>query len=414
MHICFKCSLCIPWLKKCPVIYKNGIDEISEKFCVAAISTSTDAAAAATPSERIGHNWHLSWVQTSTTDTQATTRRRGSIRGLFLAGPSHHYWQPPLRVTGSSLVTAMPSWLRLAPLGSRPPLLAHRPPLRVTASTHGTLNESTNVINQTGEPNPKDSAIAVSSFLVSVGAAGMTNTKYLSVTFVLVTMVSWGEIEFGPPPEYIGSDSRIKSKSAKLAQKQCEQNAKNRKKLEVSHASGSKNNARRGRQMDKILEHLPEDQELAISYGVPLKILAHLNDVIEKVFGSEHSGRVHGLGGNVCPSKAFGVFRNHNMNLGGEHLNPINEGDASSPNFKPFIPKFPSDPPDKPPPSNIPSKSFDPTIDEDPSNDDLEDDSDSEGSTSLDSDVDSDVHQEYIDVWIYSLGLDSQYILDIL
>ncbi|XP_047263821.1 uncharacterized protein LOC107855476 [Capsicum annuum] len=135
-----------------------------------------------------------------------------------------------------------------------------------------------------------------------------------------------------------------------LIEKQCEQNAKNRKKLEVSHASGSKNNARRGRQMeqklgrpvcrsevilstllkkddnfvneerkilaDKILEHLPEDQELAISYGVPLKILAHLNDVIEKVFGSEHSGRVHGLGGNVCPSKAFGVFRNHNMNLG--------------------------------------------------------------------------------------------------
>ncbi|PHU27426.1 hypothetical protein BC332_05758 [Capsicum chinense] len=67
---------------------------------------------------------------------------------------------------------------------------------------------------------------------------------------------------------------------------------------------------------DKILEHLPEDQELAISYGVPLKILAHPNDVIEKVFGSEHSGRVHGLGGNVCPSKAFGVFRNSNVNLG--------------------------------------------------------------------------------------------------
>ncbi|KAM3291596.1 hypothetical protein P3S67_019885 [Capsicum chacoense] len=29
---------------------------------------------------------------------------------------------------------------------------------------------------------------------------------------------------------------------------------------------------------DKISEHLPEDQELAASSGVPLKILAHPND----------------------------------------------------------------------------------------------------------------------------------------
>ncbi|KAF3623841.1 putative 40S ribosomal protein S8-like [Capsicum annuum] len=67
---------------------------------------------------------------------------------------------------------------------------------------------------------------------------------------------------------------------------------------------------------DKIPEHLPEDQELAISYGVPLKILAHPNDAIGKVFGSEHSGRVCGLGGSVCPSKAFGMFRNSHVNLG--------------------------------------------------------------------------------------------------
>ncbi|KAM3377627.1 hypothetical protein P3S68_010040 [Capsicum galapagoense] len=86
------------------------------------------------------------------------------------------------------------------------------------------------------------------------------------------------------------------------------------------------------------------------------------------------------------------------IGVGGEHLNPINEGDASSPNFQPSSPKFLSNPPDKSPPSNIPSKSFDPTVDEDPSDDDLEDDLDSEGSTSLDSDVSSDVHQEYIDI----------------
>ncbi|KAM3378790.1 hypothetical protein P3S68_011203 [Capsicum galapagoense] len=98
--------------------------------------------------------------------------------------------------------------------------------------------------------------------------------------------------------------------------KQCEQDAKNRKKLKVSHAGGSESNARRGRPMDKISEHLPEDQELAISYGVPLKILAHPNDVIGKVFGSEYSGHVCGLGGNVCPSKAFEMSRNSHVNLG--------------------------------------------------------------------------------------------------
>ncbi|KAF3632663.1 hypothetical protein FXO37_27346 [Capsicum annuum] len=84
--------------------------------------------------------------------------------------------------------------------------------------------------------------------------------------------------------------------------------------------------------------------------------------------------------------------------LGGEHLNPINEGDVSSPNFQPSTPKFSSNPPYKTPPSNIPFKSFNPTVNEDLSDDDLEDDSDSEGSTSLDSDVDSDVYQEYINI----------------
>ncbi|KAF3679068.1 hypothetical protein FXO37_04072 [Capsicum annuum] len=101
-----------------------------------------------------------------------------------------------------------------------------------------------------------------------------------------------------------------------LIEKQCAQNAKNKKKLKVSHAGGSKSNARRGRQMDKISENLTEDQELSISYGVPLKILAHPNDVPGEVFGSEHSGRVCRLGGNVCLSKAFEMSRNSHVNLG--------------------------------------------------------------------------------------------------
>ncbi|KAM3326181.1 hypothetical protein P3S67_001307 [Capsicum chacoense] len=101
-----------------------------------------------------------------------------------------------------------------------------------------------------------------------------------------------------------------------LIEKQCAQNAKNRKKLKVSHAGGSKSNSMRGLQMDKISEHLLEDQELAISYGVPLKILAHSNDAIRKVFGSEYFGRVCGLGGNVCPSKVFGMSRNSHVILG--------------------------------------------------------------------------------------------------
>ncbi|KAF3656488.1 hypothetical protein FXO37_15448 [Capsicum annuum] len=66
---------------------------------------------------------------------------------------------------------------------------------------------------------------------------------------------------------------------------------------------------------DKILEHLPEDQELAC---VPLKILAHPNNAIGKVYGSEHSGCVRGLGGNVYPLKDFGMSRNSisHVNLG--------------------------------------------------------------------------------------------------
>lgn len=61
--------------------------------------------------------------------------------------------------------------------------------------------------------------------------------------------------------------------------------------------------------MDKISEHLPKDQELAASSCVPMKILAHPNNAIGKLYGVEHSGRVRGLGGNIYPSNAFGVSR---------------------------------------------------------------------------------------------------------
>ncbi|KAH0764483.1 hypothetical protein KY285_000354 [Solanum tuberosum] len=60
---------------------------------------------------------------------------------------------------------------------------------------------------------------------------------------------------------------------------------------------------------DKILEHLHEDQEHAAILGVPLKTLAHPNDAIGKVYGVEHSDRVRGIGGNVCPLVAFGMPR---------------------------------------------------------------------------------------------------------
>ncbi|KAG5585585.1 hypothetical protein H5410_046019 [Solanum commersonii] len=60
---------------------------------------------------------------------------------------------------------------------------------------------------------------------------------------------------------------------------------------------------------DKLSEHLPKNQEHAATLGVPLKILAHPNDVIGKVYGVEHSGRVRGTGGNICPSDVFGMPR---------------------------------------------------------------------------------------------------------
>ncbi|XP_060215657.1 uncharacterized protein LOC132642528 isoform X3 [Lycium barbarum] len=124
------------------------------------------------------------------------------------------------------------------------------------------------------------------------------------------------------PPEYVDSiewAAFVHHYQEEKMKKQSEQNTRNRSKLKVPHAGGSKSNARRGRQMDKISEHLSQDQEHAATLGVPLKILAHPNDAIGKVYGAEHSGRVRGLGGNICPSTAFGMPKHSisHANLGG-------------------------------------------------------------------------------------------------
>ncbi|WJX33078.1 hypothetical protein P8452_25488 [Trifolium repens] len=105
-----------------------------------------------------------------------------------------------------------------------------------------------------------------------------------------------------------------------------EQNTRNRQQLKVSHAGGTKSNARRGRQMelqlnrpicrgevllstlikkngnyvndkgkavaDKISENLLQDQERAATLGVPSKINAYPDDAVGKVYGAEHSGRL--------------------------------------------------------------------------------------------------------------------------
>ncbi|CAL0305144.1 unnamed protein product [Lupinus luteus] len=91
--------------------------------------------------------------------------------------------------------------------------------------------------------------------------------------------------------------------------KQSLANTKNRKNLKVSHAGSSVSNARRGRQMDKISEHLPQDQENVTTSGVSSKVFAHPNDAIGKAYGAEHSGRVHGLGTGICPYSVFGTSR---------------------------------------------------------------------------------------------------------
>nr|XP_027186066.1 uncharacterized protein LOC113784099 [Cicer arietinum] len=109
--------------------------------------------------------------------------------------------------------------------------------------------------------------------------------------------------------------------------------------LKVSHAGGSLSNVRRARHMElqlnrpvcraevilstllkkngnyvneegksiaeKISENLSQDQERVATEGVPSKINAYPDDVIGKVYGAEHSGRVRGLGVGVCPTSVF-------------------------------------------------------------------------------------------------------------
>ncbi|XP_052107501.1 uncharacterized protein LOC127740522 [Arachis duranensis] len=121
-----------------------------------------------------------------------------------------------------------------------------------------------------------------------------------------------------------------------ITEKQCLQNARNRERLIVSHAGGSKSNARRATQMEKklgrpvcrsevivstllkkdgsyvsgegqqlaekIAEHLSEDQERAAAEGMHSKVLAHPDDAIGKVCGPENGKRVRGFSNAAYPS----------------------------------------------------------------------------------------------------------------
>ncbi|XP_061362995.1 uncharacterized protein LOC133306675 isoform X2 [Gastrolobium bilobum] len=120
-------------------------------------------------------------------------------------------------------------------------------------------------------------------------------------------------------------------------------------------AGGSKSNARRGREMelqlgrpvcrseiilstlmkkdgnyineegkslvDKISEHLSQDQDRAATVGVPSKVNVYPDDAIGKVCGAEHSGRVRGIGNGICPSEVFGMSRRFTgfVNVGGSN-----------------------------------------------------------------------------------------------
>ncbi|MED6113413.1 hypothetical protein PIB30_070559 [Stylosanthes scabra] len=83
--------------------------------------------------------------------------------------------------------------------------------------------------------------------------------------------------------------------------RQCLQNKRNREKLIISHMGGSKSNARRASDMEKITQHLPEDQERAATEGIPSKVLAHPNDANGKIYGPENGKRVRGFSSVVCP-----------------------------------------------------------------------------------------------------------------
>ncbi|CAJ2652338.1 unnamed protein product [Trifolium pratense] len=144
-----------------------------------------------------------------------------------------------------------------------------------------------------------------------------------------------------PPVDWIAFVNYYNNDEMK---KVSERNTRNRKKLKVIHAGGSKSNARRGRQMelqldrpicrgevylstlrkksgdyvndegkavaDKILQHLPQDQERVATLGVPSKINAYPDDAIGKVHGAEHSGRVRGIGVGASSTEVFETRKN--------------------------------------------------------------------------------------------------------
>ncbi|KAF7842514.1 uncharacterized protein G2W53_004812 [Senna tora] len=146
-----------------------------------------------------------------------------------------------------------------------------------------------------------------------------------------------------PPPKVDSSDwsAFVRYYNTEKMKKLAARNTTNRKILKVSHAGGSKSNARKASQMAKklgrpvcrsevvlsnlikkngiyvneeaetlaakISENLSQDQEHAALSGVPSKIYAEPNDALGKMFGLEHPRRVRGLGVGACPSKVFGL-----------------------------------------------------------------------------------------------------------
>ncbi|RDX73214.1 hypothetical protein CR513_47210, partial [Mucuna pruriens] len=52
---------------------------------------------------------------------------------------------------------------------------------------------------------------------------------------------------------------------------------------------------------EKISENLLDDQERAVTIGVPSKVNAYSDNAIGKVYEVEHPGQVCGLGVGSCP-----------------------------------------------------------------------------------------------------------------
>ncbi|KAM3325369.1 putative protein isoform X1 [Capsicum chacoense] len=122
-------------------------------------------------------------------------------------------------------------------------------------------------------------------------------------------------------------DYRLDKKTKKL----CSQNAENRKKQTIPHIGGSKSNAKKraemmvevgkkhgratlylathkkedGSHVNEAVKDICEKIELAVSQSTMDESEVYPNNVVGKVLGKEHSGRVRCLGLGVVPSRSF-------------------------------------------------------------------------------------------------------------